>query len=41
MTTDNLFIRMLHYDEKDAALHERIAVLREGRADGGVLCRRS
>ncbi|GAB4297829.1 MAG: hypothetical protein Fur0034_08080 [Desulfuromonadia bacterium] len=34
--TDTLFIRLLHHEDKGAALAERIAVLKEGRADGDV-----
>ena len=36
MNTDTLFIRLLHHEDKGAALAGRIASLREGRADGDV-----
>ena len=34
--TSTLFIRLLHHEDKGAALAERIAALREGRVDGDV-----
>jgi len=34
--TNTLFIRLLHHEDKGAALAERIAALREGRGDGDV-----
>jgi len=34
--TSSLFIRLLHHEDKGAALAERIGALREGRADGDV-----
>lgn len=34
--TDTLFIRLLHHEDKGAALVERTAALREGRADGDI-----
>jgi len=34
--TDTLFIRLLHHEDKGEALAERVAALREGRADGDI-----
>jgi len=34
--TDTLFIRLLHHEDKGAALVEKTAALREGRADGDI-----